>query len=349
MSSVAERVLTLRELNRATLARQLLLERKRVGVLPAIERLAGLQAQWPPSPYIGLWSRLAGFRRESLERLVLRGDVVKPTVMRGTLHLVTAREYPVYYFALEDMPTWFDETHLAHALAVHEDVRALAEAEPLAHRDGLAYLETQGHEDETERRRIFHAVRRRAHLLHTRSSATWKGRPTAVFEPHPLPEPMDVLAARTALVRRYLAAFGPATRADFADWSGLRVADVAGAIDALEPLRRFRDDKGRELLDLPRAPLPPPETPAPVRFLPKWDNTLLGHADRTRILPEELRKAVIGKNGDVTQTFLVDGVVAGSWSADPKGSVAIVPFAPLPRTARREVEDEAARLEAWLR
>jgi hypothetical protein len=159
---------------------------------------------------------------------------------------------------------------------------------------------------------------------------------------------MEVPVARAALVRRYLLAFGPSSRADIADWSGLRVADFAAALDSLEPLRRFRDEKGRELLDLPRAPLPPAETPAPVRFLPKWDNTLLAHADRTRVLPEDLRKAVIGKNGDVTQTFLVDGVVAGSWSYDKKGKVTTVPFAPLPRNARRDVEDEAARIEAWL-
>jgi hypothetical protein len=160
---------------------------------------------------------------------------------------------------------------------------------------------------------------------------------------------MDVLAARVELVRRYLGAFGPSTRADIADWSGLRVSDFAAALDALEPLRRFRDESGRELLDLPRAPLPPADTPAPVRFLPKWDNTLLAHKDRRRVLPEELRKAVIGKNGDVTQTFLVDGIVAGSWTSDKQGKVAITPFAPLPRTARRAVEAEAALLEAWLR
>jgi hypothetical protein len=150
-------------------------------------------------------------------------------------------------------------------------------------------------------------------------------------------------------VRRYLRAFGPATRADIAGWSGLRVSDFADALDTLEPLRRLRDEDGRELLDLPRAPLPPPETRAPVRFLPKWDNTLLAHADRRRVLPEDLRKAVIAKNGDVTQTFLVDGLVAGSWTVDKKGKVSVAPFAPLPRAARRDVEDESARLEAWLR
>jgi hypothetical protein len=343
------RTLTLAELNRATLARQLLLERRKLGVLPALERLAGLQAQWPPSPYVGLWSRLTGFRRESLERAILRGDVVKPTVMRGTLHLLTARDYPIFWAALRDMPTWFDETHLAHALKAAPAARKLAEGGTLTMKDALDHLEREhGHVD-MEARRIFHALRRHAHLLHVPETALWSARPLAVYYAHPEPTPVETIAARAEVVRRYLAAFGPATRADVADWSGLRVTDFAPALELLEPLRRFRDESGRELLDLPRAPLPPADTPAPVRFLPKWDNTLLAHADRRRILPDELRKAVIAKNGDVTQTVLVDGVVAGSWSADATGKVTVTPFAPLPRTARRQVDDEAARLEAWLR
>jgi hypothetical protein len=185
-------------------------------------------------------------------------------------------------------------------------------------------------------------------VLHTHETALWSARPQAVFAAIDEPQPVEVEAARIELVRRYLAAFGPATRADLADWSGMRVGDFAGAIEALEPLRRFRDERNRELLDLPRAPLPAADTPAPVRFLPKWDNLLLAFADRTRVLPEEYRKVVIAKNGDVAQTFLVDGVVAGSWAVDRKGKVTVAPFAPLPRAARREVEDEAARLEAWL-
>ena len=345
------RTLTLKELNRATLARQLLLERKRLDPAAAIERLAGMQAQWPPSPYVGLWSRLTGFKRETLEQAVLRGDVVKPTVMRGTLHLVTARDYPMFWTALSDMPTWYDETHLAHALEAAPGARKLAEQAPLTHKDGLAYLETEhGHADERDAAAdLPRRAPARAPAARRPSRRSGRARPLGLFHPHPEPEPMDVLAARTELVRRYLAAFGPATRADIADWSGLRIGDFAPALEKLEPLRRFQDENGRELLDLPRAPLPSADTPAPVRFLPKWDNTLLAHADRRRVLPEELRKTVIAKNGDVTQTFLVDGVVAGSWSADKKGKVTLVPFAPLPRVARREVEDEAARLEAWLR
>ena len=115
----------------------------------------------------------------------------------------------------------------------------------------------------------------------------------------------------------------------------------------MEPLRRFRDEQGRELFDVPRAPLPDPETPAPVRFLPKWDNVLLAFADRTRVLPEQYRKTVIRQNGDVAQTFLVDGFVAGMWRVD-NGRVVTEPLAALSRSARRELRDEAARLEAFL-
>ena len=342
---MAERVLTLVELNRATLARQLLLQRRRTDTVAAIERLAGLQAQWPPSPYIGLWSRSVRFRRDSLERAVRAGEILKPTLMRGTLHVVSARDYPMFYASLRDMPTWYGESHLAFALKHVDAVRSRA---PITHNEGLAYLERAGVDDDHERRRIFHAVRRRAHLLHTPESALWRGRPQALFYAQAKPVRIDVLAARTELVRRYLGAFGPASRADIASWSGLRVADLAGAIDALEPLRRFRAESGRELLDVARAPLPPADTPAPVRFLPKWDNTLFAHADRARVLPDELRKAVVEAEGDVTQTFLVDGVVAGSWSYDKRGKVTTVPFAPLPRAARRAVDDEAALLGAWL-
>jgi hypothetical protein len=148
-------------------------------------------------------------------------------------------------------------------------------------------------------------------------------------------------------VRRYLAAFGPATRADIAEWSGLRVRDFAPALDALEPLRRFRDERGRELIDLPRSPLPAADTPASVRLLPRFDNLVLSHADRTRVISDEHRRVVIHGAGIVEATFLVDGFVAGTWRVE-KGRVSLEPFAPLPRTTRRELEDEAARLHAWL-
>jgi len=127
----------------------------------------------------------------------------------------------------------------------------------------------------------------------------------------------------------------------------MHVPELQRALDRLEPLRRFRDEHGRELLDVPRAPLPDPDTPAPVRFLPKWDNVLLAFADRTRVLPEEYRKTVIRMNGDVAQTFLVDGFVAGMWRVE-NGRVLLEPFAALSRAVRQELEDEAGRLEAFL-
>jgi Winged helix DNA-binding domain len=184
-------------------------------------------------------------------------------------------------------------------------------------------------------------------VVHAPESAAWRSPISPRFvalDGVVLPDPAQ---ARVELVRRYLGAFGPATRADIADWSGLRVRDFAPALDALEPLRRFRDERGRELLDLARAPLPPGEVPAPVRFLPKWDSVLLAHADRRRVLPEEYRKAVIATNGDVARSFLVDGVVAGTWSV-AKGRVGIEPFAPLPRSVKGALSDEAARLGSFV-
>lgn len=338
------RVLTLRELNRATLARQSLLERKRASATAVIERLAGMQAQWPQAPYIGLWSRIPGFRREPLERGIRSGKVVKATVMRGTLHLVTARDYPLFFAALRGLRPWGDPESVELGRSLVPAMRALFADGPLTFQQVMEHLErTHGTVDELTRRRAWFAARTGAHVLHAPDTALWSSRPQALFAAIEAPEVVDTTLARVELVRRYLGAFGPASRADLADWSGMRVSDFADSFGALEPLRRFRDERGRELLDLPRAPLPDADTPAPVRFLPKWDNVLLAFADRTRVLPEEYRKTVIAKNGDVAQTFLVDGVVAGRWRQD-KRKLVLEPFAPLPRAVRRELEDEAARL-----
>ena len=149
------------------------------------------------------------------------------------------------------------------------------------------------------------------------------------------------------MIERYLAAFGPSTRQDIGAWSMMRVPEIQRSLDLLEPLRRFRDEQGRELLDVPRGAAAGADTPAPVRFLPKWDNVLLAWADRTRVLPEQYRKTVIRMNGDVAQTFLVDGFVAGIWRVED-GRVVLEPFEPLSRPVRREVEEEAGRLEAFL-
>src|SRR2546430_12668808 len=157
----------------------------------------------------------------------------------------------------------------------------------------------------------------------------------------------DRTEAGAETLGRYLAGFGPGSRRDIVAWSMMHVPEISRALERLEPLLRFRDELGRELLDVPGAPLPDPETPAPVRFLPKWDNVLLAWADRTRVLPEHYRKTVISMNGDVAQTFLVDGFVAGVWRVE-NGRIVLEPFDALSRSVRRELEDEAGRLEAFL-
>ena len=341
------RTLTRRELNRAMLARQLLLQRRRLSPAAAIARLAGMQAQWSPAPYVGLWSRVEGFRRESLERAILRGDVLKPTVMRGTLHLVTSRDYPVFHAALRDYRWWSSPEATPLGEAAAPTIRRLYAEEPLPPATAFAHLaEAHGVDDEVVRRRAWYVARVVGHVLHAPDTALWKLAPRTRYAAVPEPPAVEVAVARAELVRRYLAAFGPATRADISTWSGMPMRDIAPAVEKLEPLRRFRDERGRELLDVPRAALPPAETPAPVRFLPKFDNVLLSFDDRTRVLSDEVRKAVIN-GGDVLQTFLVDGVVAGTWHVE-RGRVVLEPLGPIRRTVRRELEDEGRRLAEFV-
>jgi hypothetical protein len=341
---VTVRVLTRRELGRATLARQLLLERKRLSTTAVIERLVGMQAQWPSAPYVGIWTRAASFRRETLERELARGTVVKATVIRGTLHLVTPRDYALFRAALSETNFPWESSQ---SKRIAPSMRDLAEAGPVTTEEALGYLEREHGLTGIDGRRAWRSARVRAHLLHHHETALWRARPEGRFVAIAEPEAHVPLEARAELLRRYLAAFGPASRRDIVAWSMMHVPELQRALDVLEPLRRFRDEQGRELFDIRRAPLPDPDTPAPVRFLPKWDNVLLAFADRTRVLPEEYRKTVIRVNGDVAQTFLVDGLVAGIWSVE-KGRVVLEPFGALARSVRRELENEAGRLEAFL-
>lgn len=350
---MADRVLTLAELNRATLARQLLLRRARLSVPKAVERLAGLQAQWPPSPYVALWSRLESFEREHLTRALLRRQVVKATAMRITLHLLSAGDYVLFAGALK-APWVAQLTRRMERMGVDVDVGALAEQALALMADGprsrSEVLQVFGSTGE-QPWFIWTLVQAELGLVRAPDSAVWRKTvgPVAYVpaqtwlgrRPHPGP------GALVHLVRRYLSAFGPASRADAAQWTGLPVSTLSPALEGLEPLRRFRDERGRELLDLPRRPLPDANTPAPVRFLPHWDSTLLAYDVRERILPEAYRKTVIRRNGDVQPTFLVDGLVAGTWS-EKDGRVGLEPFEPLPRRIQRELDAEKRRLEAFL-
>jgi Winged helix DNA-binding domain len=341
---VSERVLSLRELNRATLARQLLLQRKRLSPAAVIERLVGMQAQSPQAPYLGIWTRTTGFRHEALERELKRGAVVKATVMRQTLHLVSRRDYAILRAALSETNfPW--ESALARRLA--PQVRALAASGPITRAEGMAFLKRRHGLTGIDARRAWRNARVQAHVLHHHESALWQVPPGDRFVAVEEPEAPDPTEARAEMFRRYLAAFGPSSPRDIVAWSMMHVAEIGRGLDRLEPLVRFRDEHGRELLDVPRARLPDPDTPAPVRFLPKWDNVLLAWVDRTRVLPEQYRRAVIRMNGDVAQTFLVDGSVAGTWQVED-GRVVMEPFSTLPRSAGRELKDEAERLEAFL-
>lgn len=338
---MAERVLTQRELNRATLARQLLLKRARLGVVPALERVAGLQSQLAATAYVGLWTRLDGFRPAALDRALLSGRAVRGLLMRGTVHTVSAGDFALFGAALAgDPPGWVTPELEAIAERVAEPLRAFC-SEPRTRTEVLDWLEREHGVPNDGSNGIWYAIRLRARIAHSAEASRWRApihNPTFVALE---PEHEDGEAARAAMVRRYLAAFGPATRAEISGWSGLKVRRFAHLLDGLPT---FRDDRGRELLDLPRAPRPAADTPAPVRLLPKFDNVLI---DRQRVLPDEYRALVVRKNADVQPTFTVDGYVAGVWRVE-KQRVVTEPFAPLPRAAKRELEAERARLEAWL-
>lgn len=339
--------MTLRELNRTTLLRQLLLRRERIPVARAVQKVAGLQAQWAPAPYVALWSRLEGFERRSLERALLGGRVVKALLMRATLHLVAARDYPHFDAAVREART------LARARGVKPPAAKVVERALFLTRERphsrSELMRALGYDPKTaavDELREYNWVVALARLEQTPEAALWAFRGSPLLRPaeHELPSRNEAV---THLLRRYFAAFGPATRADASQWSGVPIRDLAPGFEALR-LRSFRDEQGRELLDLPRAPLAPADAPAPPRLLPRWEEVLLAHKDRARVISDDLRKAVIAKNGDVQQTFMIDGFVAGTWRHE-SDRVLLDPFEPLPRAVRRELEDEAGRLASWLR
>jgi hypothetical protein len=300
-----------------------------------------MQAQSPPEAYIGLWSRLAGFHKVKLTRALEQRRIVRATLFRMTLHFVSATNHPA--FAVLTHRRWREE-FLRQGVPVDElaeRVVRMAEGEPVTYAQ-LAEVTPELGE------RPFR-IRCLTPLVHVPPSGTWgytRVRVTTARRWLGLPDPLPSEAS-ALLVLRYLGAFGPATRRDLLEFSGLRAADVTPGLEVLESrLRRFTDEEGKELLDLPRAPRPGADTKAPVRLLPRWDALLLSHAERKRVLPEEYRRDVI-TGGWVHPTFLVDGVVAGRWRAEG-GRVKTEPFAPLPRAAERELEDEARRLAAFV-
>jgi hypothetical protein len=341
------RVLTLRELNRALLARQLLLERRKLGVQQAVERLCAIQAQWPQSPYIGLWSRLAGFKKDQLTRALAQHRVVKTQLFRITLHMTSARDYP-YFFAVWG-PAARDRTPGVAQEKLEElsrRVRAVALERPITQDE---VEELAAHDMGGFRWR----TRTLTPLVHLPPGGTWSHYGRTQLRAMEAVLGVELPSREEAaerLVRSYLAAFGPATQEDILRFAGVRVGDISAGLERVE-LRRFRDERGRMLLDLPRAPLPDGDMPAPFRFLPKWDSALLAYAppERTRILPEKFRPTVIAKNGDVAPTVLVDGFVAATWDVGSKRDLTISPLRRLSRAERSAVDEEGQRLVDFFR
>ncbi len=350
---MADRVLTPRQLNRATLARQMLLGRESCSIPEAIERLAGLQAQVASPPYVGLWTRLLDFRRASLTELLERRQVVRAPLMRSTLHLTTARDYLHMRPALQPALTralraFFGER--VRGLDIERLViaaRAYTEEAPRT----FAELRAQLREIEPDRdpAALAYAVRTYLPLVQTPTGGAWGfgGSPAyALAEPWlggTLAEPRQSLRH---LVRRYLAAFGPATVKDVQAWSGM--IGLSDEIDVFKSeLDSYQDERGNELLDLTGMPRPPEDIPAPPRFLPEYDNLMLAHADRRRVIADAHRPRVFLPAGRVRATFLIDGFVRGTWKIEKSRRMAalvIEPFEPLAESVREALVEEGSRL-----
>jgi hypothetical protein len=347
-------VLGQRALNRATLERQLLLRRATLTPLTAVEHLVGLQAQVPLNPYTALWSRLEGFRPESLAALLVERRVVRIAVMRATIHLVSADDclalrplvqpvldqelarHPEYAPALRGIDL---EPILADAAALlaerprtgPELRRLLADRYPRHSSSALAY-----------------ACRNNLALVQVPPRGVW-GRTAQVTSTTAeawLGRPLARKPSLDDVVLRYLAAFGPAAPADVAAWS--RLTGMREVVDRLRPkLRAFRDERGRELVDLPDAPRPDPETPASPRFLPEYDNVLLSHADRSRFFPGNGRRTPAGVAGPIHGSVLHDGLVRGVWRlarAEGDATLAVSLVDRLPKKATAAIAAEGRRL-----
>ena len=343
-------VLTNRALNRALLARQLLLERADMPLPAAVEAVGGLQTQYAPAGYVALWSRLRDLRRAALTEAIESREIVQATLMRATIHMVSAADF--WPFAAATRPArlaWWlrvqrQQVEGIDLAGLERLIREVLADGPRRQAEIAERLEADGLP-----RAAFGTAAQLVDLVRVPPSGTWERRRADLYG---LAE--DWLGPPTAteedgqelLVRRYLGGFGPAALADIANWAGLPVATIRQAVSRIE-VRRFRDEAGRELVDLLDAPLPEPDTPAPVRFLPVWEALLLVHARRTFVLPERFRGRIFNtRTPHSFSTFLVDGAVAGTWRHEA-GRIVLEPFERLPKRVAAELEEEAERLAAF--
>ena len=356
MGRVSKRaqVVDRRGLNRALLARQLLLRRHRSSAASTLERVVGMQAQAPNLPYVGLWSRLQDFQPDELSRLVEKRSAVRISLMRNTIHLVTSRDA----FALKPhfMPLgergylhgspWGRGMRSADVAAIRTAGAEIMGKKPHTVAELARLLKQQfpGHDALA----MAYGVRYMVPLVFTPPRGVWGGKGTVTlttFEAW-LGRPPGPAIGAEKLVTRYLAAFGPASPNDMRAWSGLAMRPV---FERLRPrLRVLRGEDGVELFDLPRAPRPDGDVPAPVRLMPDFDNILLAHADRTRIMPRGKHLGMFSSNGLMQGAVLHDGFVRAMWKP-AGGTIVISAFEkPIPRSERAGIEDEAYRLLKFL-
>jgi hypothetical protein len=346
-------ILGTRGLNRALLARQMLLERSSIPVLDAVERLVGMQAQVPNDPYIGLWSRIEPFDPDDLGTCLSERKAVRATMMRATIHLVTTpdlcRLRPLVQPVVER--AFHGQSAFAEAVAgmdIEETctaVRALLADRPLTGREIRDAITARWPDRDTDA--VWYLARFVLPLVQVPPRGLWgsTGVPTWGAAEDWTGKPLDSEPSIERMIVRYLAAFGPASPADFRRWS--RLTGLREVFDRLRPeLVTFRDEHNRELFDLPDAPRPGEDTPAPVRFLPTYDNVMLSHEDRGRIVDAAyLRRGVIGK-----PAFTVDGFVGGTWTlarGKKQTALDIQPLRPLSADERGEIEEEASALLAF--
>ena len=314
-----------------------------------------MQAQLARPPYIGLWTRVRGFAAEDLTRLARDRKVVRATLMRCTLHLVSAKDYQELRHTFQPMLSAAMESifkERAQGIDVERlkaTARACLEDRPQTFEKLRAELAKCY--PAADPRALGYAVRTHVPLVQVPTDTRWgwPGAADFALAESWIGKPVRAEGDAQGLVLRYLGAFGPASVRDATSWSG-----VGGLEEAFQALRRklrvFRDEKGRELFDLPKAPRPPADTPAPARFLPDYDNLLLGHADRTRVISDEHRRRVATKNLQILPTFLVDGVVGGTWRVERTRAAAVLrlqQFVDVPRRARAELAEEGKALLAF--
>jgi hypothetical protein len=314
-----------------------------------LEQMAGLQAQYAPSMYVGLWSRLEGLEREALTRALERRSVVQGTLMRVTIHLVSARDYWPFVEAIrEGRRKWWLRVGSGDPSARE----MAAAAKRLRRRFGDGPLRKAEIEEVVGKgARGANGVGVWLDMVRVPPAGTWERRRADLYaaaEDWLGPSNLTPEEGLEHLVRRYLRGFGPAAPGDIANWAGLPIGQVAPVLERIGP-RHFRDQDGTELVDLPRAPIPDPEARAPVRFLPVWDATMLVHARRTGVLSEEHRPRIFNtRTPHSVSTFLVDGAVAGTWKYDGD-RVRPEPFGRLSQSTRRELRDEAECLTEFHR